>query len=1241
MKIAKLRFKNINSLAGEWEIDFTHPMFADAGLFAITGPTGAGKTSILDAVCLAMYGKTPRVNVTAVTNEVMSRHTGECFSEVTFEVKNEKYVAWWGQQRARKKSDGNLQSPKREIRQLVDGEYTILAEKIMDSDAKIKEITGMEFEQFTRTILLAQGSFAAFLQANDAEKGEILEQITGTEIYGEISIKVHERKKAEQDILNVIAAELGAIRLLNHEEKEQLLANVRQKEEEKKASEEKISANQQKINWLKSISDLKTQLAANEEAMKQLHESKTAFAPEKSKLERALRAATLDGDFAGIQASRKELQAEQEKLAKEQALLPEYEQTVEAAKQKEETAGEQLEKAKKERETLTPKLIQVREWDVRKKEKEEAMRPIVEAVKQQENSAKELNTKREQQEKELQVKHNQYLIKQEWTKQNKQYQSLIEKLAAIETRCEQAKNAYSQYDKQNNDYIKAGLDLKTKTAVCTTASDKHEKQAKALIDKEKELKTNQEKLSEILNNKELSKYRTEKENWQQRETNLLESKKAVAEILENQRTIIDLKGKITKYDSEITTLAAQLKGYNEDTIPAVKEQIKLLEENRALVETIKSLEDHRKHLTDGQPCPLCGATEHPYAKGNSPVMDDKKQQLAQLQDKLDGLTQAIQECTSKKVSSETSRNHTEKQIQEKNVSLAKAQALFGEISEKLPELHGITIDENTENRLNGLLNTTGEEYKQIKNRIESAEEYENSIKQLQEMVIPELRRHADTSHKVMTEADTAKKLAEQNIQTLEQNRSKLKAYYTQSLEMVVADFAVYGMENITMDTLDNHIRQLKEYRNQWQGNEAAIERLDKEITELKNQKTLTEKSIETNIETLSEKNAELQSLHTEKENIHNQRIELFGNKNPDEEEQRADKAVKDAEQAKNTVVEAHNKAITQLATSKKQINEWLESIVNRKTAITELEGIFRTQLQQKEFADEQAYLSASLPESERTALMQKADELQAKELSLSGRKKQTEEQLQTETDRNLTDEMMDNLKMTAEELTGKKDELIKSIGADTQMLEQNTKNEQQHGEKIKEKEWQEQQYIRWKNLDDLIGSGDGKKYRNFAQGLTFDYMIRHANRQLQKMFDRYILQRDRNKPLELCVIDNYQGGELRSVKNLSGGESFVVSLALALGLSYMASKNVQINSLFLDEGFGTLDEESLDMALTTLSGLQQEGKLIGVISHVQALKDRIGTQIQIIPEGNGKSRMEGAGCSKKQPKYTEISFQAL
>ena len=207
-------------------------------------------------------------------------------------------------------------------------------------------------------------------------------------------------------------------------------------------------------------------------------------------------------------------------------------------------------------------------------------------------------------------------------------------------------------------------------------------------------------------------------------------------------------------------------------------------------------------------------------------------------------------------------------------------------------------------------------------------------------------------------------------------------------------------------------------------------------------------------------------------------------------------------------------------------------------------------------------------------------------------------------------------------------DLQQSMGSIKQQLKLNSEIKEQHKEQAELIEKQKKECNRWDVLHEIIGSADGKKFRNFAQGLTFELMISHANRQLISMTDRYLLVRDEVKPLELNVIDNYQAGEIRSAKNLSGGEGFIVSLSLALGLSRMVSRNISVDSLFLDEGFGTLDSDALETALEALSSLRQTGKIIGLISHVPALKERIGVQIQIEAKMGGRSIITGSGCTQ-------------
>ena len=217
MKILKLHFKNLNSLVGEWEIDFTNPEYSEQGIFAITGPTGAGKSTILDAICLALFGRTPRLDkINSSQNEIMSRQSGECFASLEFKTAHGHYRTWWSQSRARKKADGKLQNAQHVIEDYTNNK--ILEDKLSKTLQVVTDVTGMDFEHFTRAMLLAQGGFAKFLQSSADERSPILENITGTEIYTQISRLVHERKNSEENILNTLNAQLSGIRILDHQD---------------------------------------------------------------------------------------------------------------------------------------------------------------------------------------------------------------------------------------------------------------------------------------------------------------------------------------------------------------------------------------------------------------------------------------------------------------------------------------------------------------------------------------------------------------------------------------------------------------------------------------------------------------------------------------------------------------------------------------------------------------------------------------------------------------------------------------------------------------------------------------------------------------------------------------------------------------------------------------------------------------------------------------------------------------
>ncbi|MCI5163322.1 MAG: chromosome segregation protein SMC, partial [Candidatus Electrothrix sp. AX5] len=314
--------------------------------------------------------------------------------------------------------------------------------------------------------------------------------------------------------------------------------------------------------------------------------------------------------------------------------------------------------------------------------------------------------------------------------------------------------------------------------------------------------------------------------------------------------------------------------------------------------------------------------------------------------------------------------------------------------------------------------------------------------------------------------------------------------------------------------------------------------------------------------------------------------------------------------------------------TKAGIKEKETSATNRQEVLVQLEESFCQRLQENHYVDEAAWQAAHLPEDERIILHKKAEDLQNRRTRLDERLQDRQTRLEEEKQLQLTEAGPEELSAEHNELITTRKQATERIGSLSQQLETDKEQRARQRDLLGSLEAQKKECLRWKELHSLIGSSDGKKYRNFAQGLTFELMVSRANQQLSGMTDRYLLVRDEQQPLELNVIDSWQAGEVRSTKNLSGGESFVVSLALALGLSEMVGGNVRVDSLFLDEGFGALDEDALETALETLSGLHRKNKLIGVISRVVALKERIACQLEVVPGTGGRSVVQGAGVRR-------------
>ncbi|MBQ8172481.1 MAG: AAA family ATPase [Mailhella sp.] len=256
MRILNIRFRNLNSLAGDWSIDLEAPEFESNGIFAITGPTGSGKSTILDAICLALYASTPRLSKvnSKEENDILTRHCGDCFAEVTFRTVHGKFRCCWSQHRARKKPSGPLQDPKHE---LFDEEGRSLASGIKEVGKKVEELTGMDFTRFTQSTLLAQGSFAAFLLSKGDERAVLLEKMTGTGIYSEISKYIFEQNKLERSRLNELDARLALCAVLSEEAETELRARSEAFSAEISAQNAQEQVLGQKLDTLRTLAALK------------------------------------------------------------------------------------------------------------------------------------------------------------------------------------------------------------------------------------------------------------------------------------------------------------------------------------------------------------------------------------------------------------------------------------------------------------------------------------------------------------------------------------------------------------------------------------------------------------------------------------------------------------------------------------------------------------------------------------------------------------------------------------------------------------------------------------------------------------------------------------------------------------------------------------------------------------------------------------------------------------------------
>lgn len=981
MKILAIRGRNLASLEGEFEIDFTAEPLLSTGIFAISGPTGAGKSTLLDAMCLALFARTPRteqakennVKLQDVNDEQLSqsdprfllrRGTASGFAEADFlALDGHRYRARWSVARARDKETGRLQNPRLVLYNLdkeaeEQGTRTELQNRIIG-------LIGLTFEQFTRSVLLAQNDFSTFLKAEQGEKAALLEKLTGTELYSAISRRIFERNAQAKEAFELIRLQIQGIELLTDEEE----------------------------------TDLRTRLAEAEKEWQRVEKAKA----EQQALQEAVR--SVEQQVAVRQKQQKEAA---DKLAHATELLT-------IARRDYEKGMEEQQQSEAHFKSLQQELLLARKIDIQ-------LDTAVRDLSQSEQQWKGVRQRKEEADKKYQAA----LLRQQqgteekarltaWRVRYKSKENIAEQLSALLLHLDAASAARSGVETANR-----SVETLRKEAVA--------------LDRQLVV-------------------------WQQNSASKQQALKQV--------------------ESDFRNLEEQLKAVDVNALDKQMEQV-AQERERLLIEQARreasgNIKELRDKLQEGQPCPVCGSTHHPFARQTSVTpVSSLTIQLQDLQHK-------------KKIYTDQTRrlNQWQQQLLQLHKELADSEASCKELIGKQQLVAG--------------------------------------RREREETVVKEQ-----------------------------------SARLAQSLSAADRLFGNSEWQQAWQKNPDAFRKTLTDFARQWQENTEKLHQLEREESARKAEC----ESLASFLPSLQKQVEEAGQLHEKNRSayvaLQAERKKLLGGRPADSVEQ--------------------------------EYTRRMEALKER------LKKLSATQTEQSAIADQTrgiaGQIAKDLAETSADLLRRKAELDKwnaAYSVASDGRP----------------------LEETLRRLTQEKTELAFRLRTQTEKRAKVATLQ-------KELETRSAESERWAKLNELAGSADGGKFRRIAQGYTLDVLLEYANVQLRGLTRRYRLERVADT-LALQVIDLDMCDEVRTVHSLSGGESFLVSLALALGLSSLSSNRMQVESLFIDEGFGSLDAETLRVAMDALESLRTQGRKIGVISHVQEMTERIPVRIQVRRLGNGRS----------------------
>ena len=1244
MKILAIRGKNLASLTA-FDIDLCDGPLGDAGLFAITGPTGAGKTTLLDALCLALYDRTPRLlgpSRAIVGSEddpalhlgdrdprgIIRRGAAEAEAVVDFlGVDDKTWRARWRVWRARKQSDGRVQPQTMELFDLQDSAL-ISGHRKSETLRMIEARVGLSFAEFSRSVLLPQGDFAAFLQASDDDRALLLERMTGTRLYAEISQECHRRTRAAADRVKTEEIKLAAANVLPDSIRLELNA-------ERHTLEERRAGLTAEADELRSIAQWHhvgavlagevAQAAAIRQTALAVWESGDARRHRLLAVERALSVASELSRVSDIEEQLTELrdeatQGRSDALAAE-AALHDQRAVLKAAEAEQRAVEAELVR-------LTPELEAAQALDARRSDAQaqraacgDALAALVDAERALATRLAELSEQsrtaqlaHEEATKWLEAHSEDRMLAEQWPRWRVdllRLQTLIERReeliaggGAVQASASAATDAAAEAHRLH-ELAKAALT--PARAVAAAAVDKLESHRAAHP-------------PEVARRRRQELTQTD---WATQQLSAILERVTAArrQLAEDGRQLVAAEEALEK--ASAAQEAAEVRR------AAAASQLPRLAQDLAVAKAAQELAERRPELLiDGQPCPLCGALDHPAADHARPVSGAVRT--------LNALLQATQ----------TELAEAQREVARREAACDRHEQTAIEVRERLNRLAQQTHDEDWETQLASVrvapdaaaqlasgptpeaadwLSVVTDAVGRERTELEQAEEVAEALERARGAAQEALDRCAEAVR--LTTAglqDSLRALADARA-GLDRHGDRVATAAAAVEELAgELDASVDGVAALGLTELIGFVGAGDRLAADWsakahqlaEANErssaatsslAAEEARREQLDEEKGRALVADAAAVRNLDAIVAERAVLlggESTTAVAAGLATRRLE-------------SDRAVTDARQSMSGAQTAFARTWERIDGLERQ-HKRAQKAHDRGTELLDAalarEGFTSAAIARDLLVD----ADPQWARTERTVLegyVIARNEARATWEMATARLEAHAAVMNPALTADAAGAQLADTEVLLREATERLGAISGAL-ADDDARRRDLRALEERLDRLRAESDQ------WARLNELIGSANGSKLRLFAQSLTLDVLLQVANEHLKRLRPRYRLERIAGHDMAIQVVDHDLGQEVRALASLSGGETFLVALAMALGLSSLSAREVSIDSLFIDEGFGTLDEASLDVALGALDELQATGRQVGIISHVPELVERIGYQVRVTPEAPGRSRVE-------------------